>query len=79
MTTTLSILLLAALIIAILCDIIRIRQYIAMRWHTDEEYKRKVAENIATVFDEYSRDDEYDGCRTEMIRYYYDHFNEIFK
>lgn len=79
MTTILSILLLAALIIAILCDIIRVRQYIAMRWHTDEEYKRKVSKNIVKTFKRYVEDDHYDDSDGDMTRYFYDHFNEIFK
>ena len=79
MTTTLSILLLAALIIAILCDIIRIRQYIAMRWHADEEYKRKVAKNIRKLYDNLTVDIHYGLRDSEVERYFYDHFNEIFK
>lgn len=80
MTTILAILLLASpLLIVIIGNIIRVRQYNTMRKYNNEEFKRKVAKNIAQMFTDYADDYLYGTEDSDIERYFYDHFNEIFK
>ena len=80
MTTILAILLLASpLLIVIIGNIIRVRQYNTMRKYNNEEFKRKVSKNIAQMFTDYAEDYLYGTEGSDIERYFYDHFNEIFK
>ena len=49
-----NVLLIIALTIAIICDCIRIAQYIAMRKRLDEKNKSDIANKIDSLYDEWA-------------------------